>query len=174
MSKNNIRRKLFFWIDGLQIGKQERVSITILFLLVIIALFVSTLITEKVVPTPENHAGILEEFNRRSAELDREKVEIAKKYNPEIEKEEEVVAAKEKAETPILDNTEVKEIPKIVSINSATITELESLPGIGTTYATRIIEFRETNGDFTSVEDLVKVRGIGAKTLEKIKPFIEL
>ena len=174
MSNNNIKRKLFFWIDDLQIGKQERISITILFLVVIIGLIVSSLISERVVPTPENQAGILEEFNRRSAELKKNKKELEKKYNPVIEEETDINKIDVRMERQDIAEESVKEVSQIISINSASITELESLPGIGNTYAKRIIEFRETNGRFTSVEDLVKVRGIGAKTLEKLKPYVEL
>ena len=46
--------------------------------------------------------------------------------------------------------------------------------GIGETYALRIVEYREANGKFNSVEELVHVKGIGKRTLDKIKPFIKL
>lgn len=62
----------------------------------------------------------------------------------------------------------------IVHLNTATLTELMELPGIGQTYGLRIIEFRENNGAFTSVEQLMQVKGIGPKTLEKLKPYLEL
>ncbi|TYT22436.1 ComEA family DNA-binding protein [Dictyoglomus thermophilum] len=59
-----------------------------------------------------------------------------------------------------------------VNINTASKEELESLPGIGPTLAQRIIEYREENGVFTSAEDLLNVKGIGEKKLEKIKDQI--
>ena len=55
-----------------------------------------------------------------------------------------------------------------VNINSATATELESLPGVGPTTAAAIIAFREENGPFTSVAQLGEVSGIGPKKLEKL------
>ena len=53
-----------------------------------------------------------------------------------------------------------------VNINTATREQLISLKGIGESYADRIIEYREKNGPFQAPEDLLKVKGIGEKTLE--------
>ena len=57
----------------------------------------------------------------------------------------------------------------LVNINSATATELESLPGIGEVLAATIVEYRDTNGPFASVDDLMDVSGIGPSTLEEIR-----
>ena len=54
----------------------------------------------------------------------------------------------------------------LVNINTAGIEQLMTLDGIGESYAERIIEFREKNGPFQNPEDLLKVKGIGEKTLE--------
>ncbi len=59
----------------------------------------------------------------------------------------------------------------MVDLNQASARELAALPRIGETMAARIIDYREINGDFTTVDDLINVRGIGSKTLEKLKPF---
>jgi len=59
-----------------------------------------------------------------------------------------------------------------ININTATAEELETLPGIGPTYAQRIIEYRQEKGPFTSIEEIKKVRGIGEATFEKIKDLI--
>ena len=61
-----------------------------------------------------------------------------------------------------------------IPINSATQKELETIPGIGPVLASRIIEYRQKHGPFASYEDLLHVKGIGEKTLEKIKPYIEV
>ena len=56
-----------------------------------------------------------------------------------------------------------------VNINDATTEELATLPGIGKTYADRIVAYRKKNGPFKRIEDLLNVRGIGDKTFEKIR-----
>lgn len=53
-----------------------------------------------------------------------------------------------------------------ININKANINELSKLDRIGKAYAKRIVEYREKNGGFTSIEDLMKVKGIGKKTFE--------
>jgi comEA protein len=60
----------------------------------------------------------------------------------------------------------------IVAINRADANLLEQLPGVGPVLAKRIFEFREKNGRFQAIEDLMKVKGIGKKTLDRISPFI--
>jgi len=61
-----------------------------------------------------------------------------------------------------------------VNINSASGTELQNLPRIGPAMAERIISYRETHGPFQKKEDLMKVKGIGKKTFEKLKDLITL
>lgn len=60
----------------------------------------------------------------------------------------------------------------IVYINNASAEEIERLPRIGPALAARIIEYRDTHGPFTSLDDLDNVSGIGPSTLEEIGPFI--
>ena len=61
---------------------------------------------------------------------------------------------------------------ELININTASIDLLCQIKNIGEVRAQSIIEYRENNGPFTCVEDLLKVKGIGEATLEKIKPYI--
>ena len=59
-----------------------------------------------------------------------------------------------------------------ISINNATIEELMTLPGVGEAKAKSIIEYRNSNGPFTSIEDITKVSGIGDNLFAQIKEYI--
>ena len=59
-----------------------------------------------------------------------------------------------------------------ININKATEQELKNLPGIGASLASKIIDYREQNGKFSTVEDIKKVNGIGNNKFENIKEYI--
>ena len=59
-----------------------------------------------------------------------------------------------------------------VNLNTATPADLEALPGIGAKTAARIVEYRQKNGPFKKVEELMNVRGVGEKNFLKLKPQI--
>lgn len=57
-----------------------------------------------------------------------------------------------------------------VDLNSATVAELDAVKGIGPAKAKAIIDYREKNGPFKSVDDLKGIKGFGAKIIEKLRP----
>ena len=59
-----------------------------------------------------------------------------------------------------------------VNINTASATDLETLPGIGAKTAARIIEYRQKNGPFKKIEDLMNMRGVGEKNFLKLRSHI--
>ncbi len=65
-----------------------------------------------------------------------------------------------------------KKSDDLISINKATIEELQTLPGIGPSKAAAIIEYREQKGGFATIDELLSITGIGPKTLEKFRDKI--
>ena len=99
-----------------------------------------------------SQATELEERDRRSAGSSRN-------VGPNID----TVAQMEPSTTPVR--------PRL-DLNRASAGELESLPGIGAVLAQRVIAFRESVGRFQKIEDLREVKGIGAKTFDRLKSFV--
>jgi competence protein ComEA len=82
------------------------------------------------------------------------------------------VAAKGEQINPLVQSVENENDNKL-NINSADVSELQTLSGVGPSKAQSIILYREENGPFTSIEQLLEVRGIGEKTIEDWKDKIE-
>ena len=61
---------------------------------------------------------------------------------------------------------------ELINLNTATTAQLTSLPGIGPMMAGRIIEYRQRNGGFKKIEELMNVRGLGEKSFLKLKNLI--
>ncbi len=81
-----------------------------------------------------------------------------------------LVTVTESAVVP--DTTAPAVTESLININTATAEELETLKGIGPAKAEAIVAYREQNGPFSSVDDLVNVTGIGEKTLANIRDKI--
>lgn len=74
----------------------------------------------------------------------------------------------------VADSEKSAEQTKRVNINTAGLVELQNIPGVGEKKAQTIIDYRNKHGAFKKVQDLTKVKGIGTKSFQKMKPFIEI
>jgi competence protein ComEC len=74
----------------------------------------------------------------------------------------------------IADEEEQIDVPSLININTASLAELQTLPGIGATKAQAIITYRTSHGNFTVLADLDNVPGIGPATINLIRPYVKL
>lgn len=63
-------------------------------------------------------------------------------------------------------------VNELININTASVEELDNLPGIGPTIAQRIVDYRTENGPFSVIEDILNVSGVGPSTFDEIKDLI--
>ena len=61
---------------------------------------------------------------------------------------------------------------ELIDLNQASAAQLESLPGVGEVTAARIIEYRQENGGFKKIEELMNVRGIGERSFLRLRPLV--
>jgi comEA protein len=61
-----------------------------------------------------------------------------------------------------------------VNINAASLAQLQTLPGVGASTAQRILDYRQKNGAFKKIEELMNVKGLGEKSFLKLKPLVNV
>lgn len=126
----------------------------------------------------EKAGGLTEEANIENINLayileDGMKIHIPKK-NENINEIEDHTNAYLSKENTISESSKNINNDEKININTATQTELETLPGIGPSTALRIIEYRKENGKFNSIEDIKKISGIGDRKFSQIKDLIKI
>ena len=182
MNVIQMRRKVYFFLEKLEISRGERISVSVL----MCSLLLFSGIYHYREPTynyNQDHYENLELlFKEKSRQAEEEKRKILARYQPSMG------TGSTESETNLEDNgsnqsvqLEVSDVeperfsgPEIININRATEGQLVALPGIGPAYARRIVEWREENGMFTEKEQLLEIRGIGERRLEQLVPYIEL
>lgn len=173
-----MKRKIYFLFERLEITRNERITIT--FLLISFILFSGITLLQHPVANydPDHYKEIEEIFKERSRLIESEREEIMARYTPQTISVYNVESDELDSVTD-LSNPENEEnkpvvVPDTININLASADELQKLPGIGPAYADRIIEWREENGLFTSPDQLLEIRGIGERRLEQLLPHIKL
>lgn len=173
-----MKRKLFFLIDRLEIKRSERISVTILMgsLLILIAVWS---FSEPALNDDQQYYAELERiFDERSRLKDIEHQAIMARYEPVVPDALPESALQDTVPDRLQTDPEDGQLSSgrkiLININNASAEKLQELPGIGPSYAQRILDWIEKNGEFTTKEQLLEIRGIGEKRLDKIKDLIEL
>ena len=175
-----MKRKLFFFLEKLQISKSERIAVSVLMILVIILAGFYLIWSPQPHYSEAEYAELEKIFEEKSRQLNQEREVIMARYEP-MESEAEEYKPEVRTEEvlndtipPAKNETESRANGNLIDINSASAAELQELPGIGPAYSKRIIEWRKENGEFTTADQLLEIKGIGEKRLANIKPLIKL
>ena len=177
-----MKRRIFFWFEKLKITSVERKSISILMVL-LLGLGLCNWAMTPAQPFEEGeYAELRKQFEQRTTELRIEREKRMERYFPSVQKPSPVAVVsdtipEETADDQKSEKKESKEqkgSQKRINVNKAGREALKTLPGIGPAYSKRIIVYREKNGGFKTIEELKKIKGIGPKRLEKLKPFVKL
>lgn len=118
----------------------------------------------------EKAGGLTEKADIKNVNLAYELKDGQKIYIPSINEDNNNEYITQGAGEDIL--IEGKENNEVININTASQTELETLSGIGPSTALKIVQYREANGDFEKIEDLLNIPGIGESKFEQIKENI--
>jgi comEA protein len=80
-----------------------------------------------------------------------------------------ILVARDEVATPVPRGPPAQGAPAPLNLNSATLTQLDSLPGIGPAKAAAILQYRDESGAFTTVDDLTRVPGFGAAAVARLR-----
>jgi competence ComEA-like helix-hairpin-helix protein len=72
-----------------------------------------------------------------------------------------------------ISTNKTSDLETAINLNTASMEEIEKLPGVGEDLARRIVEYRQTNGRFRRPEELLLLRGVGEKRFHALRPFIK-
>ncbi|PWN08169.1 ComEA family DNA-binding protein [Rhodohalobacter mucosus] len=177
-----MRRYLFFLAERLEISRSERIAVIALLIITVLLSAAYHLREPAFNANPEHYAELEQMFSQKSAQREAERNAILARYSPEPESGSISASVQESRLHPaqIVDGMDelaaepARSDPEKININTATAEELMRLPGIGPAYADRIVEWRRENGRFVRIEQLLEIRGIGEKRLEKLRPYIVL
>lgn len=161
-------RKLFFFLEQLQIPRRERIAVGLLATMALFFLTSVYFLDQKVYYDEAYYEELDRLFAEKSRESELERAQIYQRYDSAVS----VVTDSTRADSSEVDGENYRE--RRININLANAARLRELPGIGPAYAQRIIDWRNKYGAFTSAEQLLEIHGIGPVRLEEIRPLITL
>lgn len=174
-----MKRKLFFLLEKLEIKRSERITISLLLALLVVISSISLILEPYANYEEQEYRQLEKVFEEKNRSIEKERGLILARYDPEqTSPQKKQVSEEVKGDTVDTDSTDQPSqygaAADLIDINNATLEQLQELPGIGPTYAQRILDWIEENGPFTSKNQLLEIKGIGDKRLAKIKPLITL
>lgn len=172
------RRKLFFLLERLKITPAERKTVTVLIVILAILGLLNVAWTPSA-PFAGGYEELEQAFLKRTEMLEKQNRLLMERYEPDAGMEMDIVRTS--ADTVTGDSSKATVRPadalpseEKININTASAEKLQELPGIGPAYSARIVRYREKHGKFGSLDELIKIKGIGKKRLDKLLPFVKL
>ncbi len=180
-----MKRSVFFWLEKLKIAPGERRAVTGLLILLLALGGINMAMSPMAPFEQEKYHELEKQFAERTAQLEAEEEKRMQQYFPSSKNEmveakidtttEDSTSEKEgKEKNEKTNNADQNDQKDKINVNKADQKTLRSLPGIGPTYAERIVNYRKENGKFESFEELKNIKGIAEKRLDKLTPFIKL
>ena len=128
----------------------------------------------RIIDAIEESGGLLEDANLNNVNLAYQLSDGQKLYIPgsSDNETEDITYVESEAGNNIVQGADTNLNEEKININTATQTQLEQLPGIGTSTAYQIVQYRQENGKFNTIEDIKNVSGIGEAKFNQIKDFI--
>ncbi|MEX2586080.1 MAG: helix-hairpin-helix domain-containing protein [Balneolaceae bacterium] len=161
-------RKLFFFLEQLQIPRRERIAVGFFAALGLFFLTSVYFLDQKVYYDKAYYEELDRLFAEKSRMAELERAQIYQRYDSAVS----AVTDSIGEDSVKMDGENYRE--RRININLASASRLRELPGIGPAYAQRIIDWRNKYGAFTSAEQLLEIRGIGSVRLDAIRPLITL
>ena len=162
-----MKRTLFFWLEKLKITRNERLAVSLLLIVLGSLLLADNILTSQSPFDKKYYKTLDERFKERTAQIKRKRQRILARYKGKNFRPQSIASADTVKQQPA-----ERDSSDIININHAGMKRLQSLHGIGSAYARRIIAFRRKNGPFKTKNMLLKIRGIGPGRLQKIEPYI--
>ena len=177
-----MKREFFFWLEKLKITPAERQAVSVVMGLLLVFGTLNMTLSSAQPFAGDQYSELEKKFEQRTAQLKMKKQKRMQRYYPPVTQQRTMVVEVDTVpeettnKRPPKKEAEDKgsEQNKLINVNKADRETLKLLPGIGPAYSKRIILYRQENGGFKSVEELKKIKGIGEKRLEKLKPFVKL